>query len=75
MRARKQVGDNLLADRTGRFAVDALLRRHGFRIVERDGNLNPVWERAGKRYSQYKALKTIPSDEIEAARLKRHDDG
>jgi hypothetical protein len=59
---------NPFADVTGRFAVDALLRRYGFRIVARPGGLDPIWERAGKRYSQYQALKTIPPDQIEEAR-------
>jgi hypothetical protein len=60
--------DNPFADLTDRFAVDALLRRYGFRIVARQGRLDPIWERAGKRYSQYQALKTIPPEQIDAAR-------
>jgi hypothetical protein len=51
--------------------VDALLRRHGFRIVSRPGGLDPIWERAGKRYTQYQALKTIPPEQIEQARQAR----
>jgi hypothetical protein len=50
-----------------RFAVDALLRRHGFRILERKEMMTAVWERGGQRYTQYKTLKTIPADEIDAA--------
>jgi hypothetical protein len=60
--------DTLFADVAGPCAVDALLRRHGFGILERKGNLVPVWERNGVRYSQHKALKTIPAEEIKAAR-------
>jgi hypothetical protein len=59
---------NPFADTTGRNALDALLRRHGFRIVSRPGGLDPIWERAGKRYSQYQALQTIPPEQIEKAR-------
>jgi hypothetical protein len=53
--------------------VDTLLRRHGFRILERKGNLVPVWERAGQRYSQYRARKTIPADEVDAARQAQQE--
>jgi hypothetical protein len=60
--------DTLFADVTGPCAMDALLRRHGFSILTRKGNLVPVWERGGRRYSQFQALKTIPVEEIEAAR-------
>jgi hypothetical protein len=64
----KMESDNPFADGTDRFAVDALLRRYGFRIVSRRGRLLPVWEKDGKRYSQMQALKTIPVDQIDAAR-------
>jgi hypothetical protein len=37
------------ADVTSRFAVDALLRRHGFVILERKGTLSPVWTRELER--------------------------
>jgi hypothetical protein len=60
--------DNPFADDTDRFAVDALLRRYGFRIVSRQGRLLPIWEKDGKRYSQLQALKTIPPEQIDAAR-------
>jgi hypothetical protein len=52
MHTRGGGGGHPFADRSHRFAVDTLLRRHGFRILERKGNLVPVWERAGQRYSQ-----------------------
>jgi hypothetical protein len=60
--------DTLVAEVAGPCAVDALLRRHGFHILERKGNRVPVWGRGGQRYSQFQALKTIPKDEIKAAR-------
>jgi hypothetical protein len=67
--------DNPFADLTDRFAVDALLRRYGFRIVARRGRLDPIWEKAGKRYSQFQALKTIPPEQIDAARQAQQQRG
>jgi hypothetical protein len=58
-----------------RFAVDALLRRYGFRIIARRGRLLPIWEKNGKRYSQLQALKTIPPDQIDAARQAQRQRG
>jgi hypothetical protein len=69
------VSDNPFADVTDPFAVDALLRRYGFRIVARQGRLDPIWERAGKRYSQFQALKTIPPNQIGEARQAQQQRG
>jgi hypothetical protein len=67
--------DNPFADETDRFAVDALLRRYGFRIVSRRGRLLPIWEKDGKHYSQLQALRTIPADQIDAARQAQQQRG
>ncbi len=46
-------------DHTRRFPIDQLLRRHGWRIWQRFGNLQPLWERIGTPCTQEEALRSI----------------
>lgn len=59
---------NPFADSTSRFAIDALLRFHGFKIKYRRHGQEPVWERYGDEFRQRDALRMIPNDEIDKAR-------
>ncbi len=56
---------NSWADRTGRHAVDALLRKNGFRIVSRKKGQEAVW-RLGwdDHYPQSEVLKLLDWDSI-----------
>ncbi len=52
------------ADRTGRFALDQLLRKHGYRIVSRRKREEPIWMKDGDRMSQSEALDRLGRDEV-----------
>lgn len=54
-------------DHSGRFAMDSLLRLHGFFIHERPKNKQPIWGKKGKLYTQKEALATLPDDDTEDA--------
>ena len=52
------------ADNTGRHAGDALLRRHGFQILERPEKGEPVWVRNGTKYLESVAHKVVQQEFI-----------
>ena len=54
-------------DKTTRHPTDQLIRSKGFRIAERKGDQEPVWERNGKRYSQSEVLVIINRGEVSDA--------
>ena len=51
-------------DNTGRFALDQLLRKHGFRIMSRPRGAEAVWVKGGKKYYQTEALYTLDMDSV-----------
>lgn len=54
-------------DLTGRFPVDELLRRHGFKILSRTTGREPVWVKRGDTYLESEALITIPPAQLDQA--------
>lgn len=55
------------ADNTPRFAVDQLLRAHGFTIAERASGMLPQWLKGGLIYNQHQALNTLDPRRVEDA--------
>lgn len=55
------------SDRSGRFAVDHLIRSKGYRIAARRGEEEPVWFKDGQRFKQSEIVLTFSFDEILAA--------
>ena len=52
-------------DTTNRHAVDALLRKHGFRIHTRSKRvLEPLWSKDGVIFPQAEAIYRLPSQEL-----------
>lgn len=51
-----------------RFPTDSVLRKAGFRIVERIGRQEPVWERYGVRMKQRIALDVIENESKQTRR-------
>ena len=58
-------------DTSTRFALDTLLRLHGFIIHRRTKNHKAVWIRQGNRYSQEEAEHSIPKEELRLARMRQ----
>lgn len=56
--------ENPSQDHTGRFAVDQLLRKNGFRIRLRRKNSEPRWSKDGKLYTQSQALDTLSQEDV-----------
>lgn len=56
--------DSPSQDYSMRFALDQLLRKHGFAIAARPANSSAIWERNGKRYSQAEAAKTLDRNAV-----------
>ena len=57
-------------DNTSRFAVDQLIREHGYQILYRKKGKEPVWETQGhdrRQYPQSKVLLRIPEELIRIA--------
>jgi hypothetical protein len=54
-------------DTTGRFAIDDLLRKHGFRIAGRPKDKLPVWSRYGEELSQDESLQSLKWDDVKQA--------
>lgn len=54
-------------DMTGRFPVDALLRRNGFQIQQRCSGQEPVWWKNGDAYPQSQAVRYVPWDDLKDA--------
>jgi len=55
-------------DETGRFPVDALIRRHGYRVLERKPRRQPVWvDRRGVRFDEQDLLRRLPQNEVRDA--------
>ena len=53
-------------DETGRFAIDAFLRRYGFRIRSRASG-QAVWERGGVMFTQSEVLRRLDWDKYKDA--------
>lgn len=60
----------LSADRTGRFALDALLRKNGFIIHARKPGKEPLWSLQGKLYTERQAVATLDKNDVEDARYQ-----
>lgn len=58
------LGDHPSQDRTNRFAIDALLRKNGFKISSRHADCEPVWERGGFYYLQRVAEAMLDPDAV-----------
>lgn len=58
------------ADRTDRFARDALLRKYGFRVSSRPNRGQAKWEKGGKLYTFGRALKEIPASLVNEAKKR-----
>lgn len=50
------------ADTTNRYAQDAFLRQHGFKIHSRRKGEQPRWERGGRLYLQSQALRLAATE-------------
>lgn len=61
------------ADRTNRFARDALLRKHGFRVVSRPNRGQAKWEKDGKLYTFGRALREIPTALVNEAKRREEE--
>lgn len=68
----KQKTTHPSADRTGRFAVDALLRESGFVIRARPREGLPVWERWGELFNELEARDTLFPGDLRAALEAEH---
>jgi hypothetical protein len=58
----------ILRHEDSRFAVDALLRKRGYRIHSRSGQGDPMWEKAGKLYRQHEVEALLDANELADAR-------
>lgn len=54
-------------DTTGRFAIDDLLRKNGFKIAHRASGQEPIWSRWGEELSQSEALQSLKWDQVQQA--------
>jgi hypothetical protein len=54
-------------DTTGRFAVDQLIRSHGWAIHSRKRGKEPVWTKLGVLLTQLEVLMVIPEEQIRVA--------
>ena len=71
--ARKRAQQEDTLEDSFRFAVDQLLREHGFAIMSRPKGREATWTRRGKRYPQHLALMALPAkDVIRARALERN---
>lgn len=59
------------ADRSNRFAVDQLLREHGFTIYKRSKGCTPLWLRKNTWYSQQAAEDTLPREALQLAKMRQ----
>lgn len=69
----KRKGDkkqSAFQDNSGRFAVDHLLRNHGYCIYRRCGKGEPIWLRQGVQYQQREALLRIAKFQVSDALWK-----
>lgn len=57
-------------DTSDRFAVDQLLRDHGYHVHRRRGRTEPVWLREGVEYRQSEALLRIAKFQVSDALRK-----
>lgn len=75
--ARQKVSDNdddaeierAFADGTCRFALDQLLRAHGWRIERREAGREPVWRKRGRCYPEGCVVRSLPDREVADALL------
>lgn len=58
------LGERPSVDKTARFAIDALLRKHGFSIYKRPLKGEPFWYMKGRVFSQEMALKSIDVNDV-----------
>jgi hypothetical protein len=56
------------ACRTNRFALDALLRKLGWRIRHRRRNQESVWEKGGELLKQSEIMARLDGDQVQDAR-------
>lgn len=56
------------ADGTGRHPLDALLRRHGWKVARRPEGEAPLWQKGKLLLPEANALATLPEKEVDAAR-------
>lgn len=63
--------DHSFIDTTGRFPLDAVLRKHGFRILRRENRKEAVWvtKWGAQEFTQSEALATLPHKELRAAKI------
>lgn len=54
-------------DTTGRFAIDDLLRKHGFRIAYRKKGQMPIWSRYREELTQDEALQSLKWEDVKQA--------
>ncbi len=73
MAARKQARRVDTSCDSDRFAVDALLRGRGFKILSRLKGREAVWTRMGRRFPQHLALQEVPAAEVVRARALEHN--
>ena len=59
------------SDGTTRFEVDALLRRHGYRIHRRRKGQKPLWTRGTEICDQRTAEESLPKEELRLARMRQ----
>lgn len=52
------------ADRSGRFPLDALIRKYGWQIWRRKGNEEPIWLKGNLEVKQSEVLLRIPQNEL-----------
>ena len=51
-------------DRTNRFAVDSLIRKHGFEIFSRPKGIPALWIREGRIYPQTEVERMIDPNDL-----------
>lgn len=60
------------ADRTSRFAIDCLIRRHGYKIHTRKGLPHePLWEKQGVVLAQSELLDTLDENDLYDAYMEQ----
>ena len=67
----KQEPNHPSEDRTGRFPLDALLRRNGWRIWKRPKRGEPIWEKDGERMPFSRAVNTLDRNDVADAEYQQ----
>ncbi len=66
-KVQKRADQSAFQDRSDRFAVDQLLRNHGYHIHRRRGKSEPIWVQGGVKYRQQEALLRIAKFQVSGA--------